>query len=77
MYIGDYLGRREIYSPEKLAVIDAGKDPEIRLTYKAWNRRVNRLANWLRDSAGLEKGDRIAIFADYDVDGGASVRYLD
>ena len=63
MYIGDYLGRREIYSPEKLAVIDAGKDPEIRLTYKVWNRRVNRLANWLRDSAGVEKGDRIAIFA--------------
>ncbi|MCB2178328.1 long-chain fatty acid--CoA ligase [bacterium] len=63
MYIGDYLGRREIYSPDKLAIIDAGKDPEIRLTYKQWNRRVNRLANWLRDAAGVEKGDRVAILA--------------
>ena len=26
MYIGDYLGRREIYSPDKLAIIDVGKD---------------------------------------------------
>ena len=42
MYIGDYLGRREIYSPNTLAIIDAGKSPELRLTYKAWNRRVNQ-----------------------------------
>jgi fatty-acyl-CoA synthase len=63
MYIGDYLGRREIYSPGKLAIIDAGKDPELRLTYRQWNRRVNRLANWLRHQAGVEKGDRVAILA--------------
>jgi fatty-acyl-CoA synthase len=63
MYIGDYLGRREIYSPDKLAIIDAGKDPELRLTYRQWNRRVNRLANWLRDEAGVVKGDRVAILA--------------
>jgi fatty-acyl-CoA synthase len=63
MYIGDYLGRREIYSPDKLAIIDAGKEPELRLTYRQWNRRVNRLANWLRDEAGVEKGDRVAILA--------------
>jgi fatty-acyl-CoA synthase len=63
MYIGDYLGRREIYSPDKLAIIDVGKDPELRLTYRGWNQRVNRLANWLQDEAGVEKGDRIAILA--------------
>jgi fatty-acyl-CoA synthase len=63
MYIGDYLGRREIYSPNKLAIIDAGKDPELRLTYRQWNRRVNRLANWLRHTAGVGKGDRVAILA--------------
>ncbi|MFN2143795.1 MAG: AMP-binding protein, partial [Anaerolineales bacterium] len=63
MYIGDYLGRREIYSPDKLAIIDAGKSPELRLTYKQWNRRVNRLAHWLRDVAEVEKGDRVAILA--------------
>ena len=63
MYIGDYLGRREIYSPDKLAIIDAGKTPELRLTFKEWNRRVNRLANWLRTSVGVGYRDRVAILA--------------
>ena len=63
MYIGDYLGRRGIYSPDKLAIIDAGKEPELRLTYREWNECVNRLANWLKDVAGIGKGDRAAILA--------------
>ena len=63
MYIGDYLGRRAIYSPEKLAIVDAGKSPERRLTYRQMNERANRLANWLRDVAGIGKGDRVAILA--------------
>jgi fatty-acyl-CoA synthase len=63
MYIGDYLGRREIYSPDKLAVVDAGKDPELRLTYRQWNRRVNRFANWLKAEAGIGYRDRVAILA--------------
>ncbi len=63
MYIGDYLGRREIYSPGRLAIIDAGKDPELRLTYREWNHRVNRLANWLKDQAGIGYRDRVAILA--------------
>jgi fatty-acyl-CoA synthase len=63
MYIGDYLGRREIYSPDKLAIVDAGKEPAWRLTYRQMNARANRLANWLRDVAGLGHGDRVAILA--------------
>jgi fatty-acyl-CoA synthase len=63
MYIGDYLGRREIYSPDKLAVIDVGKDPELRFTYHQWNQRVNRFANWLKDEQDISKGDRVAILA--------------
>jgi fatty-acyl-CoA synthase len=63
MYIGDYLGRREVYSPDKVAIIDAGKSPQMRLTYRAWNRRVNRLANWLREHAGAGYRDRVAILA--------------
>jgi fatty-acyl-CoA synthase len=63
MYIGDYLGRREVYSPGKVAIIDAGKSPELRLTYREWNRRVNRLANWLREHAGVGYRDRVAILA--------------
>jgi fatty-acyl-CoA synthase len=62
MYIGDYLGRRAIYSPDKLAIIDAGKTPELWLTYREWNTRANRLANFLRKN-GVAKGDRVAILA--------------
>jgi len=63
MYIGDYLGRREIYSPDKLAIIDVGKQPELRITYRQFNARAKRLANWLHDVAGVGKGDRVAILA--------------
>jgi len=62
MYIGDTLARRELYSPDKLAFIDAGKDPEWRLTYRQANQRANRLANWLKGQ-GISKGDRVAILA--------------
>ncbi len=62
MYIGDYLARRELYSPDKLAFIDAGKSPEWRLTYRDANQRANRLANWLKNQ-GVGKGDRVAILA--------------
>ena len=63
MYIGDFLGRRQIYSPDKLAIIDVGKQPALELTYRQMNERANRLANWLRDVAGVQKGDRVAILA--------------
>ncbi|HSN77923.1 MAG TPA: long-chain fatty acid--CoA ligase [Anaerolineae bacterium] len=63
MYIGDYFARRQIYSPDKLAIIDAGKQPALELTYRQMNERADRLANWLRDAAGVQKGDRVAILA--------------
>ncbi|MEO8608055.1 MAG: long-chain fatty acid--CoA ligase [Chloroflexota bacterium] len=71
MYIGDYLGRRALYSPDQLAVVDAGKNPHRTFTYSELNNRANRLANWLRDGAGVQKGDRVAVLAH---DG---VEYLD
>jgi fatty-acyl-CoA synthase len=63
MYIGDYLARREVYSPDRLAIIDTGKTPAWRLTYREMNERANRFANWLRGEAGIEKRDRVAILA--------------
>lgn len=63
MYVGDYLGRRAIYSPDQLAVVDAGKTPHRTFTYSELNNRANRLANWLRDGAGIQKGDRVAVLA--------------
>jgi fatty-acyl-CoA synthase len=63
MYIGDYLARRELYSPERLAIVDTGKQPEWRLTYQELNWRANRLANWLQNTAGVVYRDRVAILA--------------
>ncbi len=62
MYIGDYLARRELYSPSRLAFVDTGKTPEWRLTFQQANQRANRLANWFR-AQGIGKGDRVAILA--------------
>lgn len=63
MYIGDYLGRRALYTPEKLAIIDAGKSPALRLTFREFNTRANQLAHWLQSEAAIAKGDRVAILA--------------
>ena len=63
MYIGDYLGRRTIYSPDALAIVDTGKTPELRLTCVQMNERANRLANVLAEIAGIGKGDRVAMLA--------------
>ncbi len=63
MYIGDYLGRRTIYSPDALAIVDTGKTPELRLTYVQMNERANRLANVLAEIAGIGQGDRVAMLA--------------
>ncbi|NIM94681.1 MAG: AMP-binding protein [Anaerolineales bacterium] len=63
MYIGDYLGRREIYSPDTLAIIDTGKDPEWRLNYAQLNDRANRFANWLSEIPHVGYKDRVAILA--------------
>lgn len=63
MYIGDYLGRRAVYSPDKLAIVDAGKNPVWRLTYAQLNERANKLANWLRETADIQPNDRVAILA--------------
>lgn len=71
MYIGDYMGRREIYSPDALAIVDAGKTPHWQFTYRQMNERANRLANWLRDEADIGQDDRVGILA-YD-----GVEFLD
>jgi len=63
MYIGDTLGRRAIYSPDRVAVIDTGKPGRLTLTYAQLNQRANRLANWLRDEVGIQQGDRVGILA--------------
>ncbi len=52
-----------MYSPDRLAVVDVGKQPAWRLTYRQLNERANRFANWLAGVAHIKKGDRVAILA--------------
>ncbi len=62
MIVGDWLGRRELLTPNKVALIDTlnGNRP---ITYKEWSRMVNRTARFLQESLGVCKGDRVAILA--------------
>lgn len=55
MTLGDILARQARRLPEHEAFVDAGR----RLTFAAFNRRVNRLANALR-GLGVSRGDRVA-----------------
>ena len=57
----DYLSKRDIFSPEVEALVDVetGK----RYTYRAFNRRANRVANFLQKETGFQKGNRLCMLA--------------
>lgn len=61
MYVRDWMARRAILSPEKIAVIDAAT--EARLNYRQLDERATRLANFLRAQCGVRAQDRIAVLA--------------
>ena len=62
MYIGDYLGRRALYTPHKRAIIDTAMTPHRTYTYAQLNHQANQLASWLR-RIGVGYQDRVAILA--------------
>ncbi len=62
MYVGDYLGRRAVYSPEALAVVDTGHDPPLRLTFGQLDARARTLAVWLAEQ-GVGRGERVVLLA--------------
>ncbi len=62
MYIGDWLARREMLTPNKIALVDT-LNGNRRITYREWNRAANRTANFLRERLGVQKGDRVAVLA--------------
>ncbi len=63
MYIGDWLERGERYWPDQLAVVDVAKGEAGRFTYRQLNQRANKLAYWLREVAGVQRGDRVGMLA--------------
>jgi fatty-acyl-CoA synthase len=62
MFIGDWLARREMLSPNKIALVDTIHDNR-EITYREWNRAANRTAHFLGERLGIRKGDRVAVLA--------------
>jgi len=62
MIVGDWVGRRALLTPNKVALIDTlnGNRP---ITYREWSCTVNRTARFLQEKLGVQKGDRVAILA--------------
>src|SRR3990172_12330357 len=67
MTIGDWLSRREMLTPDKVALVDVQRDNR-EITYREWNRAANRTANFLRERLGIAKGERVAVLATNSVD---------
>lgn len=60
MIVGNWLGRRERLTPDKVALIDTRSDNRP-ITYRAWSRAVNRTVRFLTQRLGVQRGDRVAI----------------
>ncbi len=56
-WVGDWAGRRRRLSPNRVALVDG--DSGRRWTYAEMDERANRVANWLRDVAGVAPGEPV------------------
>lgn len=61
MHAADLLSKRAELTPERIALVDL--ETGQRHTYAGLNERANRLANYMRDTLGVEPGDRVSILA--------------
>jgi fatty-acyl-CoA synthase len=61
IHAGDLLSKRAELTPDRIALVDM--ESGVRYTYAELNERANRLANFMRDELGLERGDRVSILA--------------
>ena len=57
----DWISNNAMRRPESLATVDLGTGR--RLTYAMFDERIGRLASVLRDTFGVKRGDRVAVFA--------------
>lgn len=69
MHAADLLSKRAHLTPNREALLDLHTGT--RYTYAELNARANRLANFMRDTLGVQKGDRVSILANN------SIAYLD
>jgi fatty-acyl-CoA synthase len=57
----DWIANHALRRPESLAAIDLGSGR--RFTYAQFHERIGRLASVMRETYGVERGDRVAVFA--------------
>ncbi|MGB1276159.1 MAG: AMP-binding protein, partial [Nannocystaceae bacterium] len=57
------MERGSRYWPHVTAVVDVARGEPGRWTYTQMNERANRLARWLRDEAGVGRGERVGLVA--------------
>ena len=69
MFANDWLSRRHLYTPNRVAVVDDGDGR--RYTYGELDTRALRLANLLQLQFGVCPGDRVACLS------GNRVEYID
>nr|MBC8445691.1 AMP-binding protein [Chloroflexota bacterium] len=62
MFFGDWLQRRGMLSPSRVALVDAVNKNQ-RITYEEWNQRANRLANFMYHGLEIRKSDRVSVYA--------------
>ncbi|MCP4168901.1 MAG: long-chain fatty acid--CoA ligase [Chloroflexi bacterium] len=63
MYAADLLSKRANLTPEREALVYYGLNQPELYTFADLNARSNRLANWMRNELGVQKGDRVSILA--------------
>lgn len=59
-FVTDWLDKRAKLTPDRVGLVEGLGGPEV--TYRQWNDRANRTANYLR-TLGVERGDRISVYA--------------
>src|SRR2546430_1655284 len=60
--VHDWLARRALLSPERVALIDALRGHR-RITWREWNAAAHQTARLLHDTLGVRRGDRVAVLA--------------
>lgn len=66
MPAADWIGYHARVTPARLACVDLASARE--LTYAAFDRRIARLANWLKIGFSVRRGDRVLVLAKNDSD---------
>jgi fatty-acyl-CoA synthase len=61
LHAADLLSKRADLTPDRIALVELESNQGY--TYAELNRRANRLANFMKDRLGVQKGDRVSILA--------------